>query len=180
MQFSFRANHSTETACCYFLEATKASLDKGGVVGAVFLDLRKAFDTVNHSALLSKLVSFKLSPNIMKWFQAYLSGRSQCVRIEDKTSSLRACTLGVPQGSSLGPLLFSTYINDLPSICDGVETLMYADDTVIFTHGKDAETVAAKLTATMEKIAEWLSQSCLTLNTEKNSFYVLLKKSKSK
>ena len=82
-------------------------------------------------------------------------------------SPLRTCTLGVPQGSVLGPLLFSLYINDLPSICMDMETLMYADDTVIFTHGKDVHTVANKLTAAMERVAEWLSDSCLTLNTEK-------------
>ena len=166
-QYGFRAHHSTETACCFFLETIKASLDKGGVVGAVFLDLRKAFDTVNHSVLLTKLTQFNLSSNVLSWLQSYLSGRTQCVRIKDKMSPLRTCTLGVPQGSVLGPLLFSLYINDLPSICMDMETLMYADDTVIFTHGKDVETVANKLTAAMERVAEWLSDSCLTLNTEK-------------
>ena len=166
MQFGFRKNHSTETACCYFI---KASLDKGGggVVGAVFLDLRKAFDTVNHSVLLSKLSIFKLSANVLKWLQSYLANRFQSVRIKDKISPLRSCNMGVPQGSILGPLLFSTYINDLPTVCDDVETLRYADDTVIFTHGKDADVVAAKRSATLEKVTEWLNLSCLTLNTEK-------------
>lgn len=72
MQFGFRANHSTDTACCYFTEHIKANLDKGGVVGAVFLDLRKAFDTVNHPVLLSKLASFQLSPSVLDWIESYL------------------------------------------------------------------------------------------------------------
>lgn len=167
MQFGFRANHSTETACCYFIEVIKSSLDKGGVVGAIFLDLRKAFDTVNHSVLLSKLSTFKLSVDVLNWIQSYLLGRSQCVRINDKTSSLKACVLGVPQGSILGPLLFSAYINDLPSVCDGVGTLMYADDTVLYTSGKDPEQVAAKLSLAMKQVTQWLQYSQLTLNTDK-------------
>ncbi len=80
-QFVFRANHSTETACCFFLETIKASLDKGGVVGAVFLDLRRAFDTVNHSVLLTKLSHFNLSSSAHFWLKSYLNSRTQCVRI---------------------------------------------------------------------------------------------------
>uniref|UniRef100_A0A3Q3LKN7 Reverse transcriptase domain-containing protein n=1 Tax=Labrus bergylta TaxID=56723 RepID=A0A3Q3LKN7_9LABR len=179
MQFGFRANHSTETACCYFLEVIKGSLDKGGVVGAVFLDLRKAFDTVNHSVLISKLSKFKLSVNVVNWIQSYLLGRSQCVRINDKMSSLKACVMGVPQGSILGPLLFSAYINDLPSMCDDVGTLMYADDTVLYACGKDPEQVAAKLSLAMEQVIEWLRYSCLTLNTDKTVVMYFVNKHKN-
>ena len=167
MQFGFRANHSTETACCYFLELVKKSLDKGGVVGAVFLDLRKAFDTVVHQVLLSKLPNFKFSADAIKWTRSYLADRSQCVRISDKLSTPQSCSMGVPQGSILGPLLFSLFINDLPTVCDDVETLMYADDTVLFVHGKRATEVASKLSAAMEKISVWLNHSCLTLNADK-------------
>lgn len=74
IQFGFRTHHSTETACCYFLEVIKARLDKGGVMGAVFLDLRTAFNTVSYSVLLSKLSNFKLSANIFTWLGSYLSG----------------------------------------------------------------------------------------------------------
>lgn len=167
MQFGFRANHSAETACCLFLENIKVNLDKRGVVGAVFLDLRRASDTVNHSVLLSKLSHFGFSSSVPSWLEAYLNSRTQCVRIRDKVSPQRACTMAVPQGLVLGPLLFSLYINDLPSVCDDMETLMYVDDKVIFMYGKDADTVAAKLSAAMGKIAVWLSDSCPTLNTEK-------------
>ena len=73
----------------------------------------------------------------------------------------------MPQGSILGPLLFSIYINDLPSVCEDVDVQMYADDTVVYTHGKDAEQVASKLSSTLHKVAQWLNDSCLTLNTNK-------------
>lgn len=73
MQFGFRENHSTEIACCYFLEIIKSNLDKGGVVGEVFLNLCKAFDTVNHSILLTKLSNCNLSNDILNWVKSYLS-----------------------------------------------------------------------------------------------------------
>lgn len=110
MQFGFRKKHSTETACCYFLQQIKTNLDQGGVVGAVFLDLSKAFDTVDHEILLSKLAHYNLSINTQNWFKSYLSGRHQCVRMNNTLSPLKRCTMGVPQGSILGPLLYSIYI----------------------------------------------------------------------
>ena len=167
MQFGFRKKHSTESACCYFLEEIKTSLDQGGVVGAVFLDLRKAFDTVNHEVLLHKLKNYEVSINVHNWVKSYLSGRHQCVRVNGTLSPFLASTLGVPQGSILGPLLFCLYINDLPSVCQDVNTIMYADDTVLYTHGKNVTEVAVKLTKAMNKVSDWLYNSCLTLNVEK-------------
>lgn len=167
MQFGFRANHSTETATLHLIEQIKSRLDKGGVVGTVFLDLRKAFDTVNHGALLSKLSKLNFSSGALAWMSSYLNDRFQCVRVGDALSSNLRCTMGVPQGSVLGPLLFSIYINDLPEQCQDVEVQMYADDTVVYTHAKTAELAAAKLTAALDRIQHWLDQSCLSLNVSK-------------
>ena len=160
MQFGFRKHYSTETANCF--------ADKGGVVGAVFLDLRKAFDTVNHNILLSKLSKFNLSANALTWMESYLNQRKQCTRVCDKRSSFTNCTVGVPQGSILGPILFSIYINDLPQVCPDVCTQMYAD-TVIFTHARNKDDVAANLTTAMSKVSDWLANSCLTLNVSKTT-----------
>lgn len=144
LQFSFRTNHSTETAFCFFLDSLKASLDKAEVVGAVFLDLHKAFHTVNLAVLLSKLTQFKLSIDTLIWLKSYLGGSSHCVHSNNAVSRLAACTIGVPQGSVLGLLLFSLYINDLPSVCDEVDVQIYADDTVIHTYGKGPRTSGSR------------------------------------
>ena len=103
------------------------------VVGAVFLDLRKAFDTVNHKVLLSKLSAFNCSPLTLSWIESYLTGRRQHVTVNNRLSPALDLSTGVPQGSILGPLLFTLYINDLPSVCPDVETQLYADDTVIYS-----------------------------------------------
>ena len=167
MQFGFRKNYSTETAVLYFTEKIRLLLEKGGVVGAVFLDLRKAFDTVNHNILISKLSHFNLSTQTLTWLSTYLSNRVQCVRVKDAYSTYVTNTMGVPQGSVLGPLLFSLYINDLPQHCNGVDIQLYADDTVLYAHAKNSEMAAEKLTNAMQGVAQWLEQSCLTLNISK-------------
>lgn len=95
-------------------------------------------------------------------------------------SSLKSSTTGVPQGSILGPLLFSLYINNLPAVCKGVDIIMYADDAVIYVHGRDMEQVATKLSSAMDKISNWLNSSCLTLNVEKTVGIYLAKSKKVK
>ena len=142
-------------------------MEKGGTVGAVFLDLRKAFDTVNHNVLISKLSSFNFSNNALKWSESYLMNRIQCVNVSNQKSSALDTLTGVPQGSILGPLLFSLYINDLPSVCSDVEIQLYADDAVIFTHGSNKLQAAATLANALNSISTWLIQSCLQLNTSK-------------
>lgn len=152
---------------CLFIEKIRSSLDKGGVVGAVFLDLKKAFDTVSHAVLCSQLIHFNFSVITMNWIRSYLSGRSQSVSIENCQSVSRTVATGVPQGSILGPIFFSLYINDLPTACPEVECIMYADDKV-FVHGRSRDIVAAKLTKAMNEVASWLHGHCLHLNAAKN------------
>ena len=168
MQFGFRTNHFTETANCFFLENIKSKLDGGGVVGAVFLDLMKAFDTVNHQILLAKLSNFDFSADVIKWMESYLTNRKQSVHIGNSYSSYLDCNIGVPQGSVLGPILFSLYIIDVPSVCTSVNIQMYADDTVPYVHGKSKQQAASKLIEAPIHVSDWLKRSHLHLNINKS------------
>ncbi len=167
MQFGFRSNYSTESANCLFVEKVKCLLDRNMCVGAVFLDLRKAFDTVDHQVLLFKLTNLNFSEEAILWIKPYLFNRKQCVCINGTKSSYLACPKGVPQGSILGPILFSLYINDLPGVCKDVNVQLYADDVVIFTHANNFEKASTTLTSAMTNIQEWLTKSGLVLNTKK-------------
>ena len=107
-------------------------MDKGCVTGAVFLDLSKAFDTIDHDSLLQKLTKVGFSSSVIDWFRSYLSERTQVTCVENSTSSAKHITVGVPQGSVLGPLLFIIYINELSSGVNWCKLSLYADDTVIY------------------------------------------------
>ena len=100
----------------------------------VFLDLKKAFDTVNHTIILKKLYHYG---NLNKWFENYLADRSQYVLFNGKTSDIRNVNCGVPQGSILGPLLFILYVNDFSNVSDILFYVLFADDTNVFLNGKD-------------------------------------------
>lgn len=133
----------------------------------MFLDLKKAFDTVNQSILVSKLHSYNFSSGTLKWIESYLLNKSQFVQIENYQSTALHLSTGIPQGSVLGPLLFSLYINDLPSVCPDTNIQMYADDTVIYLHGSKMEDVEKELTKSMVHETTWLTQCCLQLNVFK-------------
>ena len=98
-------------------------------MGLVFIDLKKAFDTVNHDILCEKLQLYGVQPREMSWFRSYLSNRKQFCRVNGVSSDIEDIEVGVPQGSCLGPLLFLIYINDLPHAVQGSTVSMYADDT---------------------------------------------------
>ena len=116
---------------------------------------------------MSKLTHFNFSPEAIRWLSSYLSNRKQCVSINGAKSPHHTCSVGVPQGSILGPILFSLFINDLPDVCNSVHVQLYADDAVIFTHGKDYTEVSTILTSVLTRVQDWLTDSCLLLNAKK-------------
>ena len=133
-QFGFRTNYSTNHALLSITERIKELVDSGNYVCGIFIDLEKAFDTVNHDILCEKLKYYGLRGNVNKLIRSYLTNRKQFVSINGFDSSLRNLLCGVPQGSSLGPLLFLIYINDFRLCLDKTEIGHFADDTFLM-HG---------------------------------------------
>ena len=131
LQFGFREKHSTSHALLSLTESIKQFIDSGKVECGIFLDLQKVFDTVNHKILLDKLEHYGIRGNALKWFQSYLSGRTQYVTVNGHVSDPLPITCGVPQGSVLGPL-FLIYVNDLPNVSKIMQFYLFADDTSIY------------------------------------------------
>ena len=137
-QFGFRKGPSTVSALTSFADEVLLNMEQGKLCGAVFLDLTKAFDTVDHGILLRKLSEISLCENSLQWFRSYITDRKQRTCCENELSDELPVTHGVPQGSILGPLLFVIYINDLPSVLNACQASLYADDTVIYCYGSSS------------------------------------------
>ena len=133
LQFGFRNGTSTEHAIAEITENFKQSIDNNKYTCAIFLDFAKAFDTVNHLILLAKLEKYGIRGMPLKWFTSYLTNRQQYVSLDDTQSSLQTVRCGIPQGSSLGPLPFLLYINDIPNSSNKLSFRIFADDTNMFT-----------------------------------------------
>ena len=144
-QWGFRKNYSTESLLLHLTEAWRNALDKGPKVGVLFIDFRKAFDTVNHTILLEKLKAIGVSGDLLSWLDDYLSARKQFVQLSGFQSKQKTITYAVPQGSILGRKLFSIFVNDLPESITGGNVFMFADDTTIYTIGKDIDNIILKL-----------------------------------
>ena len=112
------------------------NMDSGLLNGVLFLDLKKAFDTVDHKIMLKKLFLYGFRNNALNWFTSYLKERTQVCKVNNTISSVKSIRCGVPQGSNLGPLLFLLYINDLPNCLEISTPAMYADDTNVTVHGQ--------------------------------------------
>ena len=166
-QFGFRSNHSTSHALISITENIKSQIDSGLYVCGIFVDLEKAFDTVNHNILCEKLNHYGLRGNVNKLFQSYLSNRSQYVSIKGYDSETRNISCGVPQGSSLGPLLFLIYINDLRLALDKSEAGHFADDTFILYGSKNLKTIETVINHELKLLSKWLKLNKLSLNSDK-------------
>ena len=138
----------------------------------IFIDLQKAFDTVNHSILLQKLSHYGIRGTSLLWFQSYLTDRQQYVSVNNHSSQLGSITCGVPQGSILGPLLFLIYINDLPNVSKVLSFFLYADDTHIYYESVNITKLRNKSVKELVKVKSWLGINRLALNIEKTNFVV--------
>ena len=160
--------HSTQTClvevCDYLLD----NMSEGLLTGAVFLDLKKAFDTVHHEVLIKKLISIGVQGRELDWFSSYLTELYQVTKVNDHHSNKAPVNFGVPQGSILGPLLFTLYINDLPGNIRSRSSrvYLYADDTAIFV-GKSIDVINTTLNTELAQVSQWLQSNYLTLNVKK-------------
>lgn len=178
-QSGFRSSYSTDTCLIHLLDHIKAKNAKGLYTGMILLDLQKAFDTVDHDILCSKLKLMGIEST--DWFKSYLSNRSQIVTVGSIHSDLADVTCGVPQGSILGPLLFLCYVNDMViSIDPDCKLLLYADDsTILFSH-KDPDQIADKLGKVLESCSDWLVDNKLSLHLGKTECMLFGSKRKLK
>lgn len=172
-QFGFRSGHSTTLALINILDDIYKMIDSGEFVMAIFFDIKKAFDTVNHSILLSKLEFYGIRGPMYDWFKDYLSNRKQFTRVNNISSTTQTINCGVPQGSVLGPLLFLIYINDIFNIPDLLAIpRLFADDTNIFVSGKNFSDLFKLGNNVIRKIHAWMSANKLCLNQDKTCFII--------
>ena len=169
-QFGFQRTLSTYMPVLLLQEQITKAFENGNIAVAIYLDLKKAFDTVDPSILSQKLKLYGIKGIPLKLIQSYLSDRYQCVEYEGVRSNLSKIRVGVPQGSILGPLLFLLYINDLPNVCTRSSCLLYADDTVLIFENSDHSKLQADLDKDLPTICEWLKANKLSLNTKKTVY----------
>ena len=172
-QYGFRSQHSTEYAVLEIVDRTLFAMDRNESPVHIYLDLSKAFDTIGHDILIEKLQHYGIKGAACNLIKNYLSNRMQCVSIDNVTSSLQNVTTGVPQGSILGPLLFSIYINDMEKASNFFNYISYADDTTLFfSLNPFMARDPSRINSELSKISDWLCANKLVLNVKKSKFMV--------
>ena len=166
-QNGFRKGCSTASAVADFTDDIFQATNNGEVTIAVFVDLRKAFDTVCHEILCKKIEKYGLRNKVLNWCINYLKDREQVTLANNIRSKANNLTFGVPQGSVLGPLLFILYVNDIQHVLNGVKVQMYADDTVIYASGKDLIALRNSMQSNLNIFHKWCCSNKLTLNPNK-------------
>ena len=172
-QSGFRRNHSCHTALTRLIDSWLKDLDNGKYVGAVFLDLKKAFDLVDHQILMHKLKLYHFSDKTLKLCGSYLSNRRQCVKIGIHESETLSISSGVPQGSILGPVLFLIYINDLAYASNNMNVDLYADDSTLHESGFDLTSVENSLQIKLYDVNKWCKNNNMAINPTKTTCMII-------
>lgn len=170
LQYGFRQGCSTLIAITELVDSIIDEVDNKNIVGALFLDLKKAFDTLNHSILLQKMERYGIRGIANRIIQSYLTNRMQYVVVNGFKSYLNPIKIGVPQGSNIGPLLFLSFINDLGNLTLRGTSRLFADDTAIFYPGNDTVTIVRDMEFDLSRLADYFSKNLLSLNLNKTKY----------
>ena len=146
------------------------AIEKGEYGIGGFFYFSKAFDTVDHTILLSKLYHFGIRGSALSWFSSYLSNRKQYVSYNNVSSNIKTISCGVPQGSILGPVLFLLFINDIVNVCKYTMPFLFANDSNLFSSGKDLSVIKNQTNEELQNISKWLKVNKLSLNIKKTHF----------
>lgn len=172
-QSGFREGYSCETAFQFLLNKWKSAIDNDMAVNVVFLDLKRAFETVDRERLLLKLRKYGFRGNVLLWLENYLNDRKQMVKCKEIVSSAKEINLGVPQGSVLGPLLFILYINDVELTLEKCNIHMFADDTIVYIEGRDLRNNVEIINKELNDVNDWLRLNRLKLNANKTKAIII-------
>ena len=172
LQLGFQKNNSIDHTLISMTEAIRNTLDNKKYGCGIFIDLQKAFDTVNHGILIDKLEHYGVRGNAFAWFKSYFSDKYQYVAVEDTHSELLRVICGVPQGSILGPLLFLLFINDLPKVSKKLKFYLFADDTNIYCESDTVDNVVEKASSELRKVKKWLDANKLSIYINKRNYII--------
>ena len=168
-QSGFRPLHSTATCVTHIVDFLLQNMDSGQLIGAVFLDLKKAFDVIPLHLILAKLSFYGIRNDEYKWFESYLLSRKHCVSVQGCSSNYLTVQSGVPQGSILGPLIFCLFINDICKLSFSSQSKisLYADDTAIFNKDSDHSQIQINLQRDFDLIVKWLKYNGMYIHPDK-------------
>ena len=178
-QFGFRSKVSTVDAILKFTDCVYNSFNNNKYMFSIFLDLSKAFDTVRHDILINKLEYAGIRGRSLEWFKSYLTDRQQYVDINGSVSHTSTVDAGVPQGSTLGPLLFNLYINDMSKSTNNLQYIHFADDTTVYISNDSPDFLCHTLNSELCKLDQWLQSNRLSLNLDKTCYMIFSNRNKS-
>ena len=176
-QWAYRTGYSTELLLIHLTETWRRAVDSGLVIAVAFVDFKKAFDSECHTVLETKLErECGIRGSLLDWLKSYLKGRQQVTIVNGVPSGIRPVSYGIPQGSVLGPTLFSMFTNDLPTSVVSGSVYMFADDTTIYYIGASADEASAQLNLLMHELYSWCLANKLTPHPGKSEAMLISRK----